>query len=66
MIEERNSKQQELPNILCLNTYLFNAMDMEKGFDRLHNISAYANQGNLWDFDLIFMPILKRTILVYM
>ena len=61
MIQERNSQQQqELPKILSLNTYLFNIMDTERGCDRLHNISAYANEGNLWNFDLIFMPILNK------
>ena len=60
MIETRNSQQEELPKILCFNTYLFNVMDIEKGYDKIHNISPYANQGNLWDVDLIFMPILKN------
>ena len=58
MIEERNSQHNDLPKILCLNTYLFNIMNIERGRDRIHNISAYANEGNLWNFDLVLMPIL--------
>ena len=58
MIEERNSQHKDLPKIPCLNTYLFNIMNIERGRDRIHNISAYANEGNLWNFDLVLMPIL--------
>ena len=60
MIEKRNSQHKELPNILCLNTYLFNIMNIETGCDRLHNISAYANEGNLWNVEIVLIPILHR------
>ena len=60
MIKERNSQQKELPQNLCLNTYLFHIMNIEKGLDRIHNISAYANEGNLWNVDLVLMPILHN------
>ena len=60
MIEERNRQQKELPNILCLNTYLFHILNVEKGPDRMHNISFYANEGNLWNFDYVLMPVLHN------
>ena len=60
MIEKKNSQDKELRNILCLNTYLFNIMNIETGCDRLHNISAYANKGNLWNVDIVLMPILHN------
>ena len=60
MIEERNRKQQELPSILCLNTYLFHILNMEKGPDSIHNVSFYANEGNIWEFDQVFMPVLHK------
>ena len=60
MIKERNSQQKELPQILCLNTYLFHIMNMRKGLDRIHNISACANEGNLWNVDLVLIPILHN------
>ena len=58
MIEERNRQQQGLPNILCLNTYLFHILAIEKGPDRMHNISFYANEGNLWGYDQVLIPVL--------
>ena len=35
-------------------------MNIETGYDRLHNISAYANEGNLWNVDIVLLPILHR------
>ena len=60
MIEERNRQQQELPNILCLSTYLFHILAIEKGPDRMHNVSFYANKGNIWEFDQVLMPVLHN------